>query len=1114
MDEQEFVQLLESVLAPDTERVKAATATLRKKFYSEPASLLLLLKIVTSHDSGPVRQLAAVEARTLVAKHWESVPAEQKQRIRTALLQASLSEQIALVRHSAARVISAIAKIDLDDGEWTELPGILQAAATSADAAQREVGVYILFTLLEILGDGFVEKLADLFTLFSKTIRDPDSAQVRVNTMLALSKIAMLLDPDEDPPSLAAFQALFPHMVAVLKGAIDASDEDRTTQAFEVFQSLLGCDSQLMAAHFKDLIHFMVEVAASRNLSDDARAQALSFLMQTVKYRKMKVQALRVGEQLTLKCLEIATELDELKNEDEDVTPAATALGLLDTMAQSLPPSQVVVPLLHALPPYVNSPEPDRRRAGLLALGMCVEGAPDFIATQLKEIFPVVFRLLQDPEIRVRQAALHAVARLADDIADDVGKEHAKLVPALVTNLDSATDQVQSKIDGERQLDIIKASCGAIDSVFEGIEQTDAAMYIAELAPRLRRLFDHPDFKVKAAAVSALGTVALASKEAFMPYFEDTMHAISGYLTMKESEEELDLRGHVCDALSSMSQAVGAVAFQPFVGPLMQATEEAIHLDHPRVRETSYILWSTLSKVYRQEFTPYLDGVVKGLTQCLQQEESELEVELGEEAQDLLGSEIVVAGKKIKVSSARDGPATLSQAEDEADGNDVEIVDLDDDDDDDAWDELTGVSAVALEKEIALEVLGDLLSHCGDKFLPYYEPTVAQAMGFVDHAFEGLRKAAIGVLWRAYATLWSVCEEGGQMEKWKPGLPLHVPPTADLTKLGHVAMTATLALWKDEVDSGTVVDINRNVSAALKMCGPAILNDEGVVNQISELVISLIRKQHPCQQDVGDDEDLEGLDESSEYDWLVIETAMDVIVGMATALGPTFGELWKKFEKLLLKIAGNSEAMERSTSVGVTAEIVVAMKEGVTPYTTSLLKIFLHRLSDEDAETKSNAAYATGVLCEQSTATAEITKAYPTILTKLEPMLHVTDQARMMDNSMGCVSRMIVAHPDAVPLADVLPVVAGLLPLREDWEENDAVWGMIVTLYQSNSPAMRSQTATLLPKIKHVLFAPPKEQLSDETREKVVELAKYLFVHQPDLVRQAGDGLVEALGLE
>jgi hypothetical protein len=233
-----------------------------------------------------------------------------------------------------------------------------------------------------------------------------------------------------------------------------------------------------------------------------------------------------------------------------------------------------------------------------------------------------------------------------------------------------------------------------------------------------------------------------------------------------------------------MATAVGPVVFQPYVQPLMQASEEGLHLGHPRLRETSYILWSTLSKVYEEEFSPYLEGVVKGLMESLDQEESDFEVELGEEAKDLLGQELVIAGKKIKVASATDIPEDLDGMEDDSDED---------------WDDLSAVTAVAMEKEVAVEVLGDVLSHTRKHFVPYFEKAIETVVTLVEHSYEGVRKAAIGTLWRAYACLWALMEDHTG-NKWAPGLPLKFQPSGELLKLGEVVTTATLALWEDEVD--------------------------------------------------------------------------------------------------------------------------------------------------------------------------------------------------------------------------------------------------------------------------------------------------------------------------
>ncbi|KFY28297.1 hypothetical protein V493_02999 [Pseudogymnoascus sp. VKM F-4281 (FW-2241)] len=1085
MDQGRFVELLQSIQIPDTEKVKAATTELRQTYYPHSESLLWLLQILASHDVQAIRQQAAVEALRLVPKHWASLSGP-KPAIRESLLKAALNEQSSLVRHSTARVISAIAGIDLEDGEWADLPGFLVEAAKQPQVGHREVGVYILFTLLEVVGDGFIDKLPILFELFSTTIRDPESPEVRINTMLALSRIAMLIDPEEDLKSLKSFQETVPSMVAVLKSTIDDNDEDRAMQAFEVFQTLLGCESALLANHFKDLVQFMIELSVEKSITDETRSQALSYLMQCVKYRRMKVQGIQgMGEQLTIKAMQIAAEMEDDDDDEDEITPARSALSLLDILASSLPPRQVIVPLLTSLPQYASSEDPAFRKAGILSLGMVVEGAPDFVATQLEQIMPFILQLLNDSDINVRQAALHGVSRLAEDLAQDMSQSHATLLPALLKNLDAASGETDKVSTG-----IIIGSCLALDSLVDGMEAEISSLYISELVPRIGRLFEHPDFKVKGASAGAMGSIASSAEEAFQPFFEQTMKALSQYVTMKDSEEELDLRGTVCDAMGSMATAVGAAAFQPYVQPLMAASEEALHLGHPRLRETSYILWSTMSKLYEKEFAPFLDGVVKGLLECLEQEESDLDVELGEEASDLLGTEVVVAGKKIKVVQP-------SAEEDSMD---------DDEDDDEDWDDLTAVTAIALEKEIAVEVIGDILSHTKDLYIPHLEKTVEAVMTLVDHSYEGCRKAAIGTLWRAYACLWALMEDHTG-KKWTPGIPLKEQPSQELIKLGEVVATATMTVWGDEVDRAVVTDINRNIAATLKLCGPAILTQGNMLEQVTTILAALVTRQHPCQMDMGDDEDQEDIGETSEYDWLAVDTALDVVIGLSAALGSQFGEIWKVFEKPVMKLASSQEAFERSTSIGVIAECTAHMGSAVTPSTATLLKLLLHRLTDEDPESRSNAAYATGLLIQHSEDAGTYGPAYPEILRKLEPLLQ-TERARTLDNAAGCVSRMITAHPDKVPIGDVLPVLAGLLPLKEDYEENAPIYTCIVNMYQAGNSVVQGLTPQLVPVFAAVL-GEPKEQLDEETRAKLVDTVKYIAKQQPALIQ--GHAVLAAL---
>nr|POF17847.1 putative importin subunit beta-4 [Quercus suber] len=1102
MDEQEFVGLLQALLEPDTAKVKSATGQLNKSYYTSPQSVVALIHIITSHPQPELRQLAAVEARKLAPKHWAAIAENEKPDLRVQLLNTTIDEEKPLPRHSKARVIAAIAKVDLEDGQWEELPGILQQSAVSDNVRHREVGIYIIFTLLETMPDMFQENMANMLTLFNRTIQDPDSIEVRVNTMLALSELAMVLDTEEDVKSLKNFQNTIPHMVKVLQQTIENEDEEHSMQAFDVFNKLLSYESAFLAAHFGDLLQFFMQIAAKAEIDDDVRSQAFSFLIQSVRYRKLKVQSLKVGEQMTKMCLQVATELEELPSEEDDISPARSALGLLDILSESLPPSQVAVPLLKAIGPFVQHQDPRYRRAGILALGMCVEGAPDFIATQLNEILPLVFHLLEDSSTSVRSAALNGVSRLAEDLADDMGKEHARLIPALVKNFDLALAGVRNSQAGTEEHDlnihILKASCMAVDALIEGLEPEDAARYVTELVPRFATLFGHDDYKVQMAAVSAVGSIASASESAFQPYFEKTMQSLGPYISIKDSESELELRSIVVDSLGKIASAVGGQAFQPFVQPLMQSSEEGLNLDNQRLKETSFMLWSTLVRVYETDFEPFLQGVVKSLFDCLEQEETDSEIQLGAEASDLVGQEVTIAGKKIKVA----GAGGVDENDDEEEAALMKAL-MEGGDDDDDWDDLGAVTAVAMEKEIAIEVIGDVLSHTKSKYLPYMEKTIETAIPLLDHSYEGVRKSAVSTLWRAYACCWALAEDGG-MQKWQPGIPLKVKPTADLEKLGELVMKGSLALWEEEMDRATVTEVNRNMAATLKLCGPAILAPSSTsenstpLQQTTALLMLILQKQHPCQKD---DDDLDEADvadiENSEYDWLTIESALEIIAALAVVLGPQFAELWKIFEQPILKYASSQERFERSAAVGTIADCVEAMGDGCTPFTPKLMRLLLKRLTDEDPETKSNAAFGMGLLCANSSDAKEILGNYNTILGHLEPLLHSSNsssgdsQARLLDNAAGCVSRMIKKSPDNVPLEQVLPRLVELLPLKEDFRENEPVFDMIVSLYQAQNGVIRSQTDSLMPVFQKVL-GPPDDQISDETRTKIQQLVAYL----------------------
>jgi hypothetical protein len=294
------------------------------------------------------------------------------------------------------------------------------------------------------------------------------------------------------------------------------------------------------------------------------------------------------------------------------------------------------------------------------------------------------------------------------------------------------------------------------------------------------------------------------------------------------------------------------------------------------------------------------------------------------------------------------------------------------------------------------------------------------------------------------------------------------------------------------VRSSVITDINRNVAATLKACGPAILvAKDGGLQEIISVVSMIITRSHPCQQDLGDEEEEVQLEEgSSEYDWLVIDTALDVVVGLAAALGPAFGELWKIFEKPVLKLASSTEDLHRSTAVGTLAEIIKYAGEAITPFTESLGQAVARRLSDPDPLAKSNAAYAIGLLILNSADTGKTFPLYPQLWEKLEPLLSVTEM-RMTDNVAGAVSRMMLKNPDGSFVAEALPAVVKVLPLQEDYEENSPIYQNIFKLYEQSNQTVQQLTPQLLGIFEKALGG-PDDQLEPETREIVQRMLQGL----------------------
>ncbi|CAG2066808.1 unnamed protein product, partial [Timema podura] len=67
-----------------------------------------------------------------------------------------------------------------------------------------------------------------------------------------------------------------------------------------------------------------------------------------------------------------------------------------------------------------------------------------------------------------------------------------------------------------------------------------------------------------------------------------------------------------------------------------------------------------------------------------------------------------------------------------------------------------------------------------------------------------------------------------------------------------------------------------------------------------------------------------------------------------------------------------------------------------------------------------------------------------------------------LDNICGALARMLITNVSGVPMDHVFPVFVNYLPLRQDFDENKAVFRCLLHLYQMGHPMLQKLLSPLV----------------------------------------------------
>ncbi|KAI0793650.1 ARM repeat-containing protein [Fomes fomentarius] len=1066
-----FVQNLHALLVQftsnDTVQLKQATTTLNREFYQNAQCIPALASIIASSPEQGVRQLAAVELRKRISQNsgdlWLQVAADQREQIKGKLPEIVLSESNQLVRHSTARVIAAVASIEIPVDSWPTLLPFLQQTCTSPQAAHREVGVYILYTVLETIVEGFTSQLQNFFALFEGLLNDPESAEVRITTVRALGVIAQYIDSD-DKAEIKSFQKLLPAIMAVIGQTIESGNETGARQLFDVLETLLILEIPLLSQFIPQLAEFLLRYGSNREYDPELRVLALNALNWTVQYKKSKVQSHNLAAAILQGLLPIATE-EEPEDIDDDA-PSRSALRIIDCLATNLPPTQVFPALRQLIQQYFTSADPAQRRGAMLALGVSVEGCSEYMTPLMHEVWPIIEASLRDSDATVRKAGCIAVSCLCEWLEEECAAKHAVLVPTIMQLVNDPVTQ--------------RSACTALDALLE-IMHDVIDQYLALIMERLVGLLDSAPIEVKSVVIGAIGSAAHASKEKFLPYFVPTMDRFKHFLVLTGQGEEQELRGITMDAVGTFAEAVGKDSFRPYFGDMMGQAFNGIQLGGARLKECSFLFFGVMARVFGEEFAPYLPDVVKSLLESIAQPDH------GEEEKSTLSD------PETAVSFA--SGLTPSSAINVSD--DVNI------DEEVNFEALLDVSTgIYIEKEIAADTIGTIFAATKVHYLTYIEQSVVKLLSLLSHFYEGIRKSATDSLLEILRTLYDLTEP----QEWQAGYANAVPIDRRVTELASHVVPQLLEMYESEDNKKVVSSLCVGLAETINKIGPAFLTERA--DHFANIAVQVLEQKAVCQQDPDQDEDEEAPEDSAEYDSILISSAGDLVASLATALGPDFASGYEKFAPLITKYYKKNRSLsDRSSAIGTLSEIIGGMKSDITPWTQQLMELFFSALSDSEPEVQCNAAFASGLLIEHSTF--DLSPQYLQILAALRPIFVVTPDAptakfNARDNAVGAVARMIVKNTAAVPLDQVLPVLLDALPLRNDFLENRPVFRAIFHLFNTQPQVLHPHLDKLLHVFACVLDPTGPDQVGDEIRAELIGLIGLLNREEPARVQAAG----------
>nr|CAH7764214.1 unnamed protein product [Callosobruchus chinensis] len=1077
--------IISKLLVANSKTIQEGTKELKEAF-KKPEAIPALCDVIVTSQNPQIRQSAAVLLRRKLGKkrQWSKINVDIRTRIKQGMLQALVNEQEKLVKNAIAQFIGIIGKHEFPDNTWPEVLQFIHTLTMSESTFDKELGMYTLSIMTEIAQSSYIVHADSFAVLFTNILNQ--STDLKSNmlyyTVTTMKNLVPIIGGHQQ--MINVYHSLLPRVLEVINATAE-EDEKRTCDMLEIIEELIEYAITALVSHITPIVEMCLRMASNSSLPKSVQIKAVSVVGWLIRSKGKVIQKNKLVEPIIDVLILLMAQVPEDEGNEEyflgdpdQFTSITVATQTLDLIALHIPAEKVVPYILTKVEPAIQGGNIYAQKAAYLSLAVLAEGCSEKIRLKYLESFlKCVCQAIHNPNAVVRNAAFFALGQFAEHLQPEISKYASELLPVLFECLSQIF----------KQMEIEKKDPPSLDRLFYALEtfceNLDEGLmpYLPTLMEHLFVALDHNGFSIqlKRVALSTLGSVCSAVKEGMLPYFKRVIEVLNQYINSDSNSELHQLRCYAIESLAVVAQFIGAENFKPLANETLQLGLQILEgTNDPDVKKSVYALFAALAIVMKDEISPALPKIVNGMIESIRSSEG-IVTHYEEEEKDGIDIYADLSDEEEDVEEDIDGSSSGSV--------------------DSAQCRYSVENSYNEEKEQACLALREICVNTGHVFLPYIETSFEEISKLINYPQDDIRKASIEALLQFCINLYK-CNMPETKQALYKALQMFVPKCAELIRA-------------DEERSVVMVCLDA-YSSLLEEVKSDVFVGDGHKEAIMNCVIDVLTLKTACQDtDLGVTQENPDDDTEAEQDELLLESAGDVIPKFAAAIQPNnFVLYFPNIMQLMTNRTKNHNSIgQRSFAFGTLAECMKSLDIFVENFVPTLLNLWLVGAKDQNEEVRNNAIFGLGEMILYGKDA--VFNHYPQILQALSNAVQKESHAGTLDNICGALAKMIIVNPNRIPLEQVFPVFLQKLPLRDDFQENEAVIKCFCVLYQQGNPVLRQHLTDVIKISTHVYY---KEQTPrDDVKEVLIDFLQTMNRDFPEDFKNAvsslGQGALDAV---